>query len=118
MVSGRQLFMMVSQWVKDPDYWGAPLWTRLCSMVITCSCFVASQVLYPGMSKMIKTGNLRVVFGDGEDSLIGDGTGDAIEMRIHKVHLGGTSRVLAEQSSLGWLKRTVENGSSHCYMIS
>lgn len=41
-------------------------------------------VLYPGMSKMIKTGNLRVVFGDGEDSLVGDGTGDAIEMRIHK----------------------------------
>ena len=33
---------------------------------------------------MIKTGNLRVAFGDGEDSLIGDGTGDAIEMRIHK----------------------------------
>jgi len=33
---------------------------------------------------MIKTGNLRVVFGDGEDSLIGDGTGDVIEMRIHK----------------------------------
>ena len=34
---------------------------------------------------MIKTGNLRVVFGDGEDSLIGDGKGEAIEMRIHKV---------------------------------
>lgn len=44
-----------------------------------------TQVLYPGMCKMIKTGNLRVVFGDGEDSLIGDGKGEAIEMRIHKV---------------------------------
>ncbi|CAJ1407384.1 unnamed protein product [Effrenium voratum] len=39
-------------------------------------------VLYPGMSKMISKGNLRVVFGDGEESLIGDGEGDAIEMRI------------------------------------
>ena len=44
---------------------------------------------------MIKTGNLRVVFGDGEDSLIGDGKGEAIEMRIHKVpgpkRVGGVS---------------------------
>lgn len=27
-------------------------------------------------------GNLRVVFGDGEESLIGDGKGEPIEMRI------------------------------------
>ncbi|CAK9029835.1 (S)-coclaurine N-methyltransferase (TfCNMT) [Durusdinium trenchii] len=41
-------------------------------------------VLYPGMSKMISKGNLRIVFGDGEESCIGDGTGESIEMRIHK----------------------------------
>ena len=44
---------------------------------------------------MIKTGNLRVVFGDGEESLIGDGKGDAIEMRIHKAV---KTRVTSEMS--------------------
>ena len=42
----------------------------------------------PGLIRIQVPGNLRIVFGDGEESCIGDGTGESIEMRIHKAMPG------------------------------
>ncbi|CAE8629024.1 unnamed protein product [Polarella glacialis] len=41
-----------------------------------------NYVLVPGFSKMVKVGSLRVIFGDGRETVLGDGTGKEVELRV------------------------------------
>jgi len=41
-----------------------------------------SFALQPGLQQMISKGALRVVFGDGGESILGDGKGTAVELRV------------------------------------
>eukprot|EP00931_Biecheleriopsis_adriatica_P069584 TRINITY_DN4340_c0_g1_i1.p1 TRINITY_DN4340_c0_g1~~TRINITY_DN4340_c0_g1_i1.p1 ORF type:complete len:888 (+),score=219.88 TRINITY_DN4340_c0_g1_i1:98-2761(+) len=42
-----------------------------------------SHVLMPGLKKMVQHGSLRVVFGDGREAVLGDGTGAEVELRLN-----------------------------------
>eukprot|EP00928_Gymnodinium_smaydae_P043269 TRINITY_DN2902_c0_g2_i2.p1 TRINITY_DN2902_c0_g2~~TRINITY_DN2902_c0_g2_i2.p1 ORF type:complete len:883 (-),score=202.46 TRINITY_DN2902_c0_g2_i2:277-2871(-) len=44
---------------------------------------VWSYALMPGLEKMVQRGNLRVVFGDGREVKLGDGTGKEVELRVN-----------------------------------
>mmetsp|Transcript_13026 Transcript_13026/g.31049 ORF Transcript_13026/g.31049 Transcript_13026/m.31049 type:complete len:1126 (+) Transcript_13026:81-3458(+) len=41
-----------------------------------------STVLCPGIQQTVSKGHLRVVFGDGGESIVGDGNGTAVELRV------------------------------------